>query len=66
METKYCSHILSINNEKKDVTKGNLFLGGTGTFAKPIMQNFNIKAVLTIIDEKFYKTRAIDENIKKY
>lgn len=60
-----CNHILNVDyhsDPKIDpipLHKGNLFLGGVGTFKEPIINGYRITSVLSILDEKMIKRYLI-------
>lgn len=60
-----CNHILNtfhhINPTVNPIPlhRGNLFLGGVGTFKEPIINGYRITAVLSILDEKAIKRYLI-------
>lgn len=60
-----CNHILNVDfhsNPKIDpipLHRGNLFLGGVGSFKEPIINGYRITAVLSILDEKMIKRYLI-------
>lgn len=63
----FCNHILNVDYhvnpliEKIPLHKGNLFLGGVGTFKEPIINGFRITAVLSILDHTMFKRFMIKE-----
>ncbi len=66
----HCNHIINIEyhiNPKINeipLHKGNIFLGGVGTFKEPIINGFRITSVLSILDEGNLKRHMIKEKIE--
>ena len=64
-----CSHILNMEyhlNPKIDkiqTDKGNLFLGGVGSYKEVIMNGFKIGAVVSVLGQKRYEQCEIREKI---
>lgn len=70
MKVTQCHHILNVefhlNPKIQEIPlhKGNLFLGGVGTFKQPIVNGFRITAVLSVLDQYMFKRYMIKEKIE--